>query len=299
MDHRSIVVFDAYCGRVTGTAFVIESDVQLGDVTLHLRSVAGRGPEILIVHGWPESSVAWLPILERAAADGATVHAVDLPGIGGSTRGSSGAGKHELAQLLGRLAQVSGWQHPRLVGHDIGGMVAYAALRAAPVFERVAICNTAIPGVSPWEQIYDNPQVFHFHFHAVPELPEQVVHGRERIYFDWFLDLLSADPARLSDDLRDRFAAAYSTPAALTTGFDWYRSLPADAERNAADVGPVHTPVLYIRGDAESVDVQTYLDGFRAAGLRRVDAAVVPHSGHSASIESPDSLWATIAAFAG
>ena len=276
---------------------VIESDIRVRDATLHLRSVVGTGPEIVIVHGWPESSVAWLPVLERAAADGATVHAVDLPGVGGSTRGSVGASKHELATLMAELAEVSGWERPRLVGHDIGGMVAYAALRAAPIFERVAICNTVIPGVSPWDQVYGNPQVFHFHFHSVPDLPERLVEGRERVYFDWFLDLLSDNPRRISDDYRNEFAAAYRTREALTAGFDWYRSLPSDAERNAADTSPVETPVLYIRGDADPVDVGAYLGGFRAAGLRHVDAAVVPHAGHSASIESPDALWATIAAF--
>lgn len=277
---------------------IVETDVTVRDASLHLRSVHGTGPEILIVHGWPESSVAWLPILERAAADGASVHAIDLPGVGGSTRGSTGATKHELAEILAELARERGWQHPRLIGHDIGGMVAYAALRAAPVFERVAICNTVIPGVAPWQQVYGNPQVFHFHFHAVPELPETLVAGRERAYFDWFLDLLSDDPARISDDMREAFAAAYRTREALTAGFDWYRTLPADAEHNAADTGQVDTPVLYIRGDADPVDVEAYLAGFRDAGLRNVESAVVPHSGHSASIESPDALWATIAAFA-
>ena len=56
--------------------------------------------------------------------------------------------------------------------------------------------------------------------------------------------------------------------------------------------------MLYIRGDADPVDAELYLDGFRAAGVRNVDAAIVPHSGHSASLESPDALWATIRDFA-
>ncbi|GAB3830433.1 alpha/beta fold hydrolase [Kribbella italica] len=279
-------------------AEIVQTDVRVRDAQLHLRSVAGTGPEILIVHGWPESSVAWVPILERAAADGATVHAVDLPGIGGSTRGSTNATKHDLAQLLAELAHELGWQHPRLVGHDIGGMVAYAALRAAPIFERVAICNTVIPGVPPWNNVYGNPHIFHFHFHAVPGLPEQLVTGRERAYFDWFLDLLSDDPARISDEYRDHFAAAYATSEALTTGFDWYRALPDDAEHNAANTSPIDTPVLYLRGDADPVDVAEYLDGFTTAGLRDVQSTVIPHSGHSASLESPDALWQAIATFA-
>lgn len=284
---------------MAGTGGITESDVRVRDATLHLRSVHGGGPEILIVHGWPESSIAWLPILQRATADDATLHAVDLPGVGGSSRGNTGATKHELAELMAELPEQSGWQHPRLVGHDIGGMVAYAALRTAPVFERVAICNTVIPGVDPWDPVYGNPEVFHFHFHAVPELPERLVEGRERTYFDWFLDLLSDDPSRISDADRDAFAAAYGTREALTAGFDWYRALPADAEHNASDTGAVDKPVLYIRGDADPVDVEAYLDGFRAVGLHNVEAAVVPHSGHSASLESPDALWTTIRDFMG
>jgi pimeloyl-ACP methyl ester carboxylesterase len=277
---------------------IAETDVEVQGARLHLRSVAGEGPELLIVHGWPESSAAWVPILERAAAAGVRAHAVDLPGVGGSTRGGTSATKRELAGLLGELAEVRGWHEPRIIGHDIGGMVAYAALRAAPVFEKVAICNTVIPGVSPWEKVYGNPQIFHFHFHAVPELPERLVAGRERAYFDWFLDLLSDDPARISDEYRDAFAAAYATREGLQAGFDWYRALPGDAEHNAADTGSVDTPVLYIRGDADPGDINAYLDGFRAAGVNNVEAVVVPHSGHSASLESPDALWAAIRSFA-
>ena len=53
-----------------------------------------------------------------------------------------------------------------------------------------------------------------------------------------------------------------------------------------------------VRGDADPVDVDAYLDGLRAAGVTNVEAVVVPHSGHSASLESPHALWETIEAFA-
>jgi pimeloyl-ACP methyl ester carboxylesterase len=269
------------------------------DAELLLRSVEGEGPPTLIVHGWPETSFAWTPVLDRAATDGYAVHAVDLPGVGGSSRGSIGATKHDLALAMAELADHLGWEHPRLVGHDAGGMVAYAALRSAPVFEKVAICNTVIPGVAPWDDVYGNPDIFHFHLHAVPELPERMVAGRERTYFDWFLDFLTDDPSRIGEDYREAFATAYSTPEALTTGFDWYRAMPEDAEHNQRDTSAVATPLLYIRGDADPVDVGAYLDGFREAGVQHVDSAVVPHSGHSSSIESPDALWQIIRDFVG
>lgn len=56
------------------------------------------------------------------------------------------------------------------------------------------------------------------------------------------------------------------------------------ARQNGADTSPVDTPVLYVRGDAERVDLEEYLAGFRAAG-------------HSSSLESPEALWQEMAAF--
>ena len=72
-------------------------DVRVGDTSLHLRSVACDGSEALIVHGWPESSLAWLPILERAATDD---RARGGPAANRRlhTR-QRGAGTHELAEL--------------------------------------------------------------------------------------------------------------------------------------------------------------------------------------------------------
>ena len=56
--------------------------------------------------------------------------------------------------------------------------------------------------------------------------------------------------------------------------------------------------ICYVRSDADPIDVDAYLDGFCAAGVTNVEAVVVPHSGHSASLESPHALWETIEAFA-
>ena len=60
-----------------------------------------------------------------------------------------------------------------LAGHDAGGQIVYAYLHAYPEdLARAVIMNVAIPGLDPWDEVKRNPHIWHFAFHAVPELPE-------------------------------------------------------------------------------------------------------------------------------
>ncbi len=116
--------------------------------------------------------------------------------------------------------------------------------------QRVAILETVIPGVDPWEDVIRNPYIWHFAFHSTPELPEVLVQGHQARYFDFFFDLLSADGSRITPQARSAYTAAYGTDSALTAGFDLYRAFAQDAKDNAqsAATEPVATPLLYVRG---------------------------------------------------
>ncbi|TCU09660.1 hypothetical protein EV132_12460 [Rhizobium sullae] len=110
-----------------------------------------------------------------------------------------------------------------MIGHDIGGQIVYAYLRAFPnAVSRAAI----LPGVPPWDKVIRNPRLWHFAFHAVPDLPERLVAGRQQEYFDFFFEAISARPAAVSQDARRRYAHSYATPSSLKAGFDWYRGFP-------------------------------------------------------------------------
>jgi len=84
--------------------------------------------------------------------------------------------------------------------------------------------NVAIPGVDPWSEVKRNPHIWHFAFHAVPDLPEQLVRGKESAYFSFFFDAISASPDGVSERARQQYVQAYSRPEALHTGFEWYRA---------------------------------------------------------------------------
>jgi pimeloyl-ACP methyl ester carboxylesterase len=256
-----------------------------------------RKPALLLLHGWPHSRVLYESVLEPLSAD-FFVLAADLPDIGDS-RGSPGSGeKAELADTILTAVEGVGGRDIVIAGLDVGGMIAFAAAREHGA--RVAgaiVMNTVIPGVEPWPKIIADPGIWHFAFHSVPDLPELLVRGHERAYFDFFHDLLSGDPKRISGELREQFARAYARPEALKAGFDWYRAMAKDVERNSVRKR-IATPLLYVRGDVDQRPIEPYVEGLKAAGVEAIESRVIPNSGELLPIEAPAAFIKTIREFA-
>jgi hypothetical protein len=85
----------------------------------------GSGPPVILLHGFPEDWVEYRTIMRRLAKR-FTVVAVDLPGIGKSAPPKGGYGIPNVAAQIHALAQSLRLQRAYLVGHDVGGHVAYA-----------------------------------------------------------------------------------------------------------------------------------------------------------------------------
>jgi pimeloyl-ACP methyl ester carboxylesterase len=276
-----------------------ESTVDLGDVSLHMLDAGKRGGRaILFLHGWPQNSLAFAPVM-AALADEFHVVAIDLPGVGRSAGRPRAADKRTLASYVRALIKVIGLTNATLVGHDVGGQIVYAYLRDySETIARAAILDVAVPGVAPWADVVRNPHIWHFAFHAVAELPELLVHGHEAAYFDFFFNAISANPAAIGPQRRRVYAEAYRSVSSLAAGFDWYRAFPKDEKDNAGRGGSsVSTPLLYIRGDAEGGDIQTYLAGLRASGLVNVTGKVIANCGHFSPDEQPQALADALRSF--
>jgi pimeloyl-ACP methyl ester carboxylesterase len=285
--------------------------VQVGDASIHVAETGpADAPAFLLVHGWPESWRTWQDLMlladspsEMTAATAAASRllAIDLPGIGASTRGTTGASKAAIANVLRRLIEALRPRDLTLVGHDIGGMVVYAYLRQFADLPRAVIMDVPVPGVEPWNDFVRAPFLWHFALHAVPELPETLTMGKHEAYFGYFYDLLSAHPGIPRAPSRAEQAAAYDSPGALTAGFDWYRAFPDDVEHNldASRGAATATPLLYLRGSAErGGDIDAYADGFLRAGASSVESATVEGSGHFPQEEATARTWSLIRAFA-
>jgi len=246
-------------------------------------------PALVLLHGWPLCPAIWEPVIEPLS-ERHFVLAFDLPGTGKSTGDNIQTLKSEIAGAIIGAAEEAGARDIIVGGVDVGGMIAFSAARDHG--ERIAgavIMNTVIPGLDPWEEVLANPQIWHFAFHQLPELPETVIRGRERPYFDFFLDFLAGDKSRIGEQVRQACVEQYVTQAALKTGFDWYRTMPQDAERNARPK-VIDTPILYLRGDADGRSIDPYLDGLRKAGAEKVFGKTLEGSGEILSLETPDKL---------
>ncbi len=275
------------------------SEVAIEGSSLHVvESGDVDGPAFALLHGWPQSWHSWQPVMEIAPPSARLV-AIDLPGVGGSTRDATDGSKRQVANLLHRVLATLELRDVTLVGHDIGGMVTYAYLRQFDDITAAVIMDIVVPGIAPWDAYLRLPNLWHFAMHAIPALPERLVHDRQRDYFDYFYDLLASDPSKITEAARTEYVDAYAAESALTAGFNWFRAFERDAADNR-EAGSVTTPLLYLRGEHErgGIPLDAYGEGFRAAGVAEVVTAIVPGSGHFAPEEAPAETWQLIAEFA-
>ncbi len=122
--------------------------VRAGDLTLRVVR-AGRGPTVLLLHGYGESLLSWQPVFDRLDAE-ADVVALDLPGFGLSSKPAGGYATDSLAATVLRAMDAMGIGRAVLVGHSLGGAVAAAATLAAPSRVRGLVLVDPAVVDAPW-----------------------------------------------------------------------------------------------------------------------------------------------------
>jgi pimeloyl-ACP methyl ester carboxylesterase len=217
-------------------------------VKLHY-TTGGHGPALILLHGYAETSRMWTPILPQLG-EKFTVIAPDLPGIGDSEIPANGLDMKTAAIRIHDLALLLGVKKARVVGHDIGLMVAYAYAAQFPAeVEKLVVMDAFLPGVGDWGAVYNNPGIWHFRFNG--PTPEALVQGRERLYFEYFWNDLAADKTRsLPEADRKAYAAAYARPGRMRAGWAYFVSFQ-QAAKDFAQLSQTKltVPVLAVGGD--------------------------------------------------
>jgi pimeloyl-ACP methyl ester carboxylesterase len=216
---------------------------------------AGHGPAVILLHGYTQTSRMWRPLIPKLT-ERFTVIAPDLPGIGDSAIPKDGLDMKTAAIRVHELAKSLGITKARVVGHDIGLMVAYAYAAQFPSeVEKLVVMDAFLPGVSGWELAYDNPDLWHFRFHG--PTPEALVQGREKIYFAYFWNDLAADKTRsLPVADRESYVAAYSRPGRMRAGWAYFAAWP-DTAKDFAQMAQTQLtmPVLSLAGEKASAAI--------------------------------------------
>jgi len=238
----------------SATGIIESRSVEVKGTRLHYL-IAGSGPHVILLHGYTQTSRMWRPLIPKLA-DKFTVIAPDLPGIGDSAIPADGLDMKSAAIRIHALAKSLGVTKARVVGHDIGLMVAYAyAAQFSSEVEKLAVMDAFLPGVPGWELAYNNPDMWHFRFHG--PTPEALVAGREAIYFAYFWNDLAADKTHsLPVADREAYVAAYSRPGRMRAGWAYFASWP-DTAKDFAQMAQTRLtmPVLSLAGERASAAI--------------------------------------------
>jgi pimeloyl-ACP methyl ester carboxylesterase len=209
---------------------------------------AGSGDVLLLIHGYAQSAHMWEAAMPELAKR-FTVIAPDLPGFGDSAIPKDGLDMKTAAQRIHALAKTLKVGRVRVVGHDIGLMVAYAyAAMYSSEVDKLVEMDAFLPGIGDWESTYHNPSLWHFFFNG--PTPEALVKGRERIYFEHFWNDFAADPKHsLSESDRKFYAAQYARDGRMHAGWAYFANFPLTA-KDFATLGETKLtmPVLVISG---------------------------------------------------
>lgn len=227
---------------------IVSRTAEIDGVQLHYMT-AGHGPTLILLHGYAETSRMWKPIIPLLA-ERFTVIAPDLPGIGDSGIPANGLDMKTSAIRIHALARSLGVEKARVVGHDIGLMVAYAYAAQFPAeVEKLVVMDAFLPGVPGWEAIYNAPNIWHFRFNG--EYPEALVKGRERTYFEYFWNVFAADKTRsIPEADRKAYTEAYSRPGRMRAAWAYFASWPQLAKDFAQlSQTKLTMPVLVIGGE--------------------------------------------------
>lgn len=300
--------------RPAGPGVVHRRWVEAGGLRLHALHVpaaggGGAGTPLLLLHGWPEWSHAWRPLMTRLDGE-FELWAPDFRGFGDSQKTASGpaedATPEQLASDTLALADALGLQRFGLVAHDVGSFVAQQIARRAP--GRVAglfFFNCAYPGIGArWVAPRHLLETWYQQFHQQPWAAELVGSSREacRIYLRAFLRHWAHRPDAFGDDDLEAWVDNFMQPGNLQGGFNWYRSAWAGRlaviEGRAGLPAPIATPTRVLWGAHDPVLPPAWADRL-GEFFSTLEFGLAPDAGHFVHWETPDVAAQAVRGFFG
>jgi pimeloyl-ACP methyl ester carboxylesterase len=163
---------------------------------------------------------------------------------------------------------------------------------------RLAVAETPLPGVSPSPPLFAsahlNNALWHFAFNRLAAVNDQLVAGREEVYFGWQFATKAARPLP-EYAVRHYIGTLAASPEALHASFAIYRALDTTiAQNQQRTTRRLSMPVLGIGGE-HSLGEQV-ADTMKLAA-DDVQALVIPGCAHWVPEEAPEEMLAALTAF--
>jgi pimeloyl-ACP methyl ester carboxylesterase len=266
--------------------------------------VGGKGEPLVLLPGWPETWWTFHKIMPALAAH-YTVIAVDLRGMGASSRPADGYDKKTMAGDIHELIKSLGYDKVNVAGHDIGSAVAFAYAENYPqATGKLVMVELPHPDDSllsfpllPAQGSFGDklgssrPYLWWFAFNQVNGLPEKLLAGHIRVEQDWLFKYFLVDENAV--DARDRavYERAYNSADAIRASNAWYQTLTQDVSDNRS-YGTLEMPVLAMGGPAYG-----WMKKVVAQKTANLTAVKVEGSGHFVQEEQPEFVTRTMVDF--
>ncbi len=220
------------------------SEVRCGDLVFSLRTAGpDEGEPVILLHGFPQTSVTWSPYLARLSATGLRAIAPDLRGYGATTRPTA-VDQYTIDVLVADVLGVAdglGLNRFHLVGHDWGGIIGWALAATHPDRLRsLTSVSTPHPRAftsSLWRSL-QLARSWYVGFFQVPQIPERLLTARNGALLRRMLR-----DSGLPEGQADAYADTMLQPGAMTAAINYYRALRPG--RTLA-VGRITVPALYV-----------------------------------------------------
>lgn len=271
---------------------------------------AGTGEPLLLLHGTPKTHYYWyrlIPLLTKRF----TVVAPDLRGFGDTDKPPAEEGYDSLtnAKDMAELMTQLGHERFHLHGEDRGAEFAYALAASEP--DRVmSLCfaEMLLSGMGLEEWSYFTPEnvsaqfrlkgvwLWHIPFFWIPHLPEMLITGREREFWEFWIKAETWNPNAITEEAISEWIARLSAPGGLRGCLETYRAGLKNARINEElkktklklPVMTIGAPEFFgelVRGQMELV----------AENVERSE--VFQECGHSLALEAPERLAAALTEF--
>ncbi|OYD23602.1 pimeloyl-ACP methyl ester esterase BioH [Oceanimonas baumannii] len=243
----------------------------------------GRGPDLVLLHGWGMNGAVWQQLAERLEAD-FCLHIVDLPGFGHSKALPAGSTLAEWAgSVLAVVPERAAW-----LGWSLGGLVATQAALQAP--ERVSalitlassprfVSEDAWPGIKP---------------EVLAGFEQQLAEGHQQV-INRFLSLQAMGSEHARDDIRRLRDSLASRPApdpqALAAGLGLLGEVDLRAQ-----LAQLTMPLLRLYGRLDGLvphKAATLTDALAPASHRHIE----PKASHAPFISHPEATADSIRGF--
>lgn len=263
-------------------------------------AVGGSGSPVVLLHGFPQTSLMWRHVAPELAADH-TVICPDLRGYGASDKpvehGADTYSKRTMAADVVALAREFGHERFALVGHDRGALVTIRAGLDHPEAVTHLASLDVLPTLDMWNILHGASAAVAFHLYLMaqpPGLPEQMISATADTFFASFLDGWTKDPNAIPVDVRAEYLRA-SREAVPSIVADYRASAGVDVEHDQADRAAgrqLQMPVTVLQQDWGAAL------GYDAVALWRAWAPDLDHrtvkAGHFMAEEAPEMVSAAI-----